>query len=78
MQDSLYVMRSETGNQCSILRSGLVWSCREDLRINLADVFWIFCSLCRRHSGTPARRELPWSKGYYWGFGCVLCQVLSD
>ena len=42
MQDSLYVIRSETGNQCSDLRSGLVCSCREDLRINLADVFWIF------------------------------------
>ena len=56
MQDSLYVIRSEIGNQCSALRSGLVCSCREDLRINLADVFW---SLCRRHSGTPARRQLP-------------------
>ena len=42
MQDSLYVMRSEIGNQYSALRSGLVCSCREDLRINLADVFWIF------------------------------------
>ena len=59
MQDSLYFMRSEIGNQCSALRSGLVCSCREDLRINLADVFWIFWSLCRRHSGTPARRQLP-------------------
>ena len=42
MQDSLYVIRSETGNQCNDLRSGLVCSCREDLRINLADAFWIF------------------------------------
>ena len=41
MQDSLYVIRSETGNQCSALRSGLVCSCQEDLRINLADAFWI-------------------------------------
>ena len=59
MQDSLYVIRSEIGNQCSNLRSGLVCSCQEDLRINLADVFWILGSLCRRHSGTPARRQLP-------------------
>ena len=42
MQDSLYVIRSEIGNQCSALRSGLVCSCLEDLRINLADAFWIF------------------------------------
>ena len=28
MQDSLYVIRSEIGNQCSDLRSGLVCSCR--------------------------------------------------
>ena len=42
MQDSLYVIRSEIGNQCSALRSGLVCSCREDLRINLADAF-LFC-----------------------------------
>ena len=41
MQDSLYVIRSEIGNQCSDLRSGLVCSCREDLRINLADAFWL-------------------------------------
>ena len=33
MQDSLYVIRSEIGNQCSALRSGLVHSCLEDLRI---------------------------------------------
>ena len=39
MQDSLYVIRPEIGNQCSVLRSGLVCSCWEDLRINLADVF---------------------------------------
>ena len=45
MQDSLHVIRSEIGNQCSALRSGLVWSCREDLRINLADAFWIFWSI---------------------------------
>ena len=44
MQDSLYVIRSEIGNQCSALWSGLVCSCREDLRINLADAFWIFWS----------------------------------
>ena len=56
---NFYVIRSETGNQCSALGSGLVCSCREDLRINLADAFWIFWSLCRRHSGTPARRQLP-------------------
>ena len=37
MQDGLYFMRSEIGNQCSALRSGLACSCREDLRINLAD-----------------------------------------
>ena len=42
MQDSLYVIRSETDNQCSALRNGLVCSCREDLRINLANVFRIF------------------------------------
>ena len=42
MQDSLYVMRSETGNQCSALRRRLVRSCREDLNINLADVFLDF------------------------------------
>ena len=59
MQDSLYVIRSEIGNQCCALRSGLVCSCWEDLRINLADALWIFLSLCRRHSGTPARRQLP-------------------
>ena len=70
MQDSLYVMRLEIGNQCSALRSGLVCSCREDLRINLADAFWlfffffsfflfVFLSFCRRHSGTPAMRQLP-------------------
>ena len=35
MQDSLYVIRSEIGYQCSAWRSGLVCSCREDLRINL-------------------------------------------
>ena len=62
MQDNLYVIRPEIGNQCSDLRSGLLCSCREDLRINLADAFWIFWSLCRRHSGTPARRQLPQSK----------------
>ena len=59
MQDSLYVIRSEIGNPCSALRSGLVCSCRNDLRINLADGSGIFRSLCRRHSGTPARRQLP-------------------
>ena len=42
MQDSLYVIRSEIGNQCSALMSGLVYFCREDLRINLEDAFWIF------------------------------------
>ena len=30
MQDSLYVNRSEIGNQCSALSSGLVCSCQED------------------------------------------------
>ena len=64
MQDSLHVIRSETGNQCSALGSGLVCSCREDLRINLADAFWffvcvVFLSLYRRRSATPARRQLP-------------------
>ena len=44
MQDSLYFIRSEIGNQCSDLRSGLVCSCRENLRINLADAFWLFFS----------------------------------
>ena len=42
MQYSLYVIRSEIGKQCSALRSGLVRSSREYLRINLADAFWIF------------------------------------
>ena len=44
MQNSLYVIRSETGNynQCSALRSGLVCSCREGFRSNLADAFWFF------------------------------------
>ena len=43
MQDSLYVIRSEIGNRpCSALRSGLLCSCRENLRINLADGFGIF------------------------------------
>ena len=32
MQDSLYVIPSEIGNQCSALRSGLVCSSREDLK----------------------------------------------
>ena len=40
--DGLYVIRSEIGNQCSVLMSCLVCSCREDLRINLAHVFRIF------------------------------------
>ena len=35
-------IRSEIGNQSTALRSGLVCSCQEDLRINLADAFWIF------------------------------------
>ena len=39
MQDNLYVMRSEIGKQCSVLRSGLVCSCREDLRINLRIIY---------------------------------------
>ena len=30
MQDSLSVNRSEIGNQCSALSSGLVCSCQED------------------------------------------------
>ena len=33
MQDSLYVIGSEIGNQCSALRSGLVRSCLEDIKI---------------------------------------------
>ena len=55
MQDSLYVMQSEICNQCSALRSGLVCSCWEDL----LKIYW---SLCKRHPGMPARRQLPWSK----------------
>ena len=43
MQDSLYVMRSEIGRQCGVLRSGLVCSCREDLRINLRVSFMKPC-----------------------------------
>ena len=42
MQDSLYVIRPEIDNQCSVLRSGLVCSCREDLRINLQMRFGFF------------------------------------
>ena len=66
MQDSLCVIRSEIGNPCSALRSGLVCSCREDFRINLADGSGIFWSLCRRHSEAPARRQLlRQDEGYY-------------
>ena len=53
MQDSLYVIRSEIGNQCSALRSGLVCSCREDLRINLVDAFWIFGVYVEDIQGRP-------------------------
>ena len=56
MQDSLYVIQSEIGNQCNALRSALVCSCWEDLIWQMH--FGFFYSLCRRHSGTPARRQL--------------------
>ena len=52
MQDSLYVIRSETENQYSALSNGSVCSCREDLRINLAQAFWIFwsCKYCKTNA----------------------------
>ena len=69
MQDSLYVIQSEIGNQCNALRSGLVCSCWEDLRLNLADAFWIcFEFYVEDIQGRPrgdSYRSLRQDKGYY-------------
>ena len=62
MQDGLYFMRSKIGNQCSALRNSLACSCREDLKINLADTGslinpdkaqTLWCTLDNRAAGKP-------------------------
>ena len=71
MLDSLYVIRSEIGNQYSALRNGLVCSCREDLRINLADAFWIFyvVDIQGRRQEDSYRSLSETGRGILLGFG---------
>ena len=82
LQDGLYFMRLWTGNQCSVYRSGLNCSAREDLKMKRAGTFWATEACVRDSRRLPladsCRSLIETGRALYKGFHCVVCQVLSD